>query len=298
MSNQTVLSKPAGHYDPLALAARLYEALLANPTVQTGLTQVSKYSQPILTRVNEDLSEPTLNFLEARLDQLLALLNVKQEQSNQEGTTLAEKRQRILTKLQVLTSALYKKVEEVVHRVQATKTYGTLDSYLHINERIDDTVHLTAFGYKLIKENILEPAFGQVKVIRDQTKSQITIVINGLDVQALKKRYSQLHAKYEVLQKCLVIVADETVKLVFDKKALSELGENGRQELNRLYSDLKSLETDKIKQTGVEYYAKILKKAQTTYNTARQSVYVKNLELGNEDAANAVKPEGYAVAAH
>jgi len=298
MSAQTVvLSKPAGQFDPIAIATRLYETLLANPTVQNGLTQVNKYGQPILAKINEDISEPTLNFLEARLDQLLAYLNVKQEQSNQEGT-LAEKRQRILTKLYVLSSALYKKAQEVVHQVQATKAYTTLDGYLHINERIDDAIHLTAFGYKLIKENILQPAFGQVKVLRDQTKSQITIVVNGLDVQALKKRYSQLHAKYEVLQKCLVIVADETVKLVFDKKALAELGENGKQELNRLYSDLKGLETDKIKQTGVEYYAKLLKKAQTTYNTARQSVYVKNLELGNEDAANAVKPEGYAVAAH
>lgn len=301
MSNQRsiVLSKPAASaYDPIVLAQRLYEALLSNPHVQTGLTQVTKYSQPVIAKLEENVSEPTLNLLEQGLDAILALLGVQsQQQGSQEGT-LAEKRQRILQKINAIGLALWTKGSETVKQLQTTQTYATLDNYLHINDRIEDTIQLTQFSYKLLKERILEPAAGQLKVFQDKAKSQITIVIHGLDVQALKKRYSQLHAKYEVLQKCLVIVADETVKLVFDKKALAELGENGKQELNKLYTDLKSFEADKLKQTGVEYYAKILKKAQTTYNTARQSVYTKNLELGNEDAANAIKPEGLTVAAH
>jgi len=220
--------------------------------------------------------------LKKRLDVILNLVGYKGEEKT-EDKTLVERAQRILKKIFILSTYPLKKVEEVFHQIQATKTYTTVDNYLHINARIDDTIYLTNWGYTMLKENILQPSVDPIKVFHKKAKSQITIIVHDLDVQILKKKYRNLHAKYEVLQKCVVIVAGETVKLVFDKTALAELGENGKRELQKLYHELKSMETKKIKDISVEYYKTILNKAKKTYSDAELAVSNKNRELEDED---------------
>ena len=231
----------------------------------------------------------TLNFVEKRLNFLLKALGQPQEESA-EDQTLAEKAQRVFKKIFAISAFPFKRIETAIHQVQNTKAFTTIDNYLHINDKIDDTIFVTAWGYNLLKENILEPGVNAVRVVSDKARSQVTVIIHGLDVQILKKKYTQLHAKYEVLQKCAVIVTNETVKLIFDKQALAEMEENGRKELNRLYHELRSLEREKVKNISLEYYSTIMKKAHTTYNTAQRAVYYKKREEGDVVAANAVRP--------
>jgi len=233
--------------------------------------------------------DSTLNFIEKRIDFLLKLAG-QENKEYMEDHNITEKAQRILKKIKTLSAVPFKKVEDVIHQVQVTKAYTALDKHLHINDKIDHSIYLTAWGYNLLKENLLQPSLTTFRVITNKAKSQMTVVIDGLDVQLLKKKYTKLHAKYEVLQKCVVIVADETVKLVFDKKALLALEKEGKEELNRLYHELKSLEAEKIAGVGMEYYAKILKKAKQTYSTASKAIYYQKKEIGDQEGARAVRP--------
>jgi hypothetical protein len=297
------------------LIAKLIGTLLANPAVQTGLKQLSRLSQPIRGKFDDNIvmltsnvnkclalsnkdaiklilsfiqentqyyGDFSLNLIEKRLDVILNLVGYKGEE-NTEDKTLAERAQRIFKKIFILSTYPLKKVEEVFHQIQATKTYTTVDNYLHLNARIDDTIYLTTWGYNMLKENILQPSVDTVKVFHNKAKSQITIIVHDLDVQVLKRKYRNLHAKYEVLQKCVVIVAGETVKLIFDKNALAALGENGKRELLKLYHELKSMETRKIKDISVEYYKTILNKAKKTYSDAQLAISNQNRELEDED---------------
>jgi hypothetical protein len=297
------------------LIAKLIAALLANPAVQNGLKQLSKLSQPIRGKLDDNIvmltskankclalthqdvlklinafilentqyyGDFSLNIVEKRLDVVLKLVGHKEEE-NLKGKTLTERAQRILKKMLILSTYPLKKVEEVFHQIQATKTYIAADNYLHLNARIDDTIYLAAWGYKMLKENILHPSVENFKVLHNKAKSQVTIIINDLDVQVLKRKYKSLHAKYEVLQKCVVIVAGETVKLVFDKKALAELGDSGKRELLKVYQELKSSEPKKIKELGAEYYKTILNKAKKTYQEAELAVNNQHKELEEQD---------------
>jgi uncharacterized protein YhhL (DUF1145 family) len=299
------------------LIFKLYATLLTNSAVQNGLKQLTRLSQPIrgkfednvvmlTTNVNKCLAlnnkdvlklilnfiqentffygDFSLNLVEKRIDVILKLVGHKQEEEKVEDKTLAEKVQRILKKVFILSGYPLKKIEEVFHQIQSTKTYITIDNYLHLNARIDDTIYLTTWSYNMLKENILQPSVDTIKVFHNKAKSQVTIIVHDLDVQILKKKYKKLQTKYEVLQKCVVIVAGETVKLVFDKKALTELGENGKKELLKIYHELKSMETKKIKDISVEYYKTILKKAQKTYSEAHQAVQNQNREGEDEKA--------------
>jgi hypothetical protein len=286
------------------LILKLSNNILANPTVQKSIQQITKFSQPLITRFDDNLvklttglnkyvsqekvrsqiaianhwiarelgtySDTALVFIEKRLVLLLGFLGQKSEPVDAEKATRQEKVQAIISKLLLLSQFSIKKVEEVFKQLQATKPYVTADKYLHINEKIDKSVYLTMLGYKLVKEDILHPGFNYIKVTSDKTKAQVTVVLEGLNVESLKKRYTALHGKYEVLRKCVVILKDETVKLVFDKKALAELGENGKTEITRLYQELRTVH--KVKEVGLEYYAKILKKANETYNTAQVAI--------------------------
>jgi hypothetical protein len=311
--------------DSNTLVAKLIGALLANPAVQKGLEQLTKLSQPIrgkfdnnivmlttnvnkcLALTNKDVLNLILNFIqentqyygdfslnliEKRLDLILSLVGHKEEE-NAEEKTLTERAQRILKKIFILSTYPLKKVEEVFHQIQATKTYITVDNYLHLNARIDDTIRLTSVSYNMLKKNILQPGVETVKVFHNKAKSQVTIIVNDLDVQVLKKKYRSLQKRYEVLQKCVVIVAGETVKLVFDKKALAELGENGKKELVKLYHELKSMEIKKIKDTSAEYYKTILNKAKKTYSDAQLAVDNHSQNLVEREATEKVAVESH-----
>jgi len=233
--------------------------------------------------------DSTLTFIEKRLDFFLKLLGQHVEENPQDHK-LAEKAQRIFRKIFLLSTFPLRRIEEIFHQIQNTKTYASLDNCLHINDRIDDTIYLAAWGYNLLRENILDPSFDTMKFITNKAKSTVTVVMHGLDVQKIKRKYRRLHAKYEVLQKCVVSVAGETVNLIFDRHALAELGENGKKELARLYHEFKGLETENLKKIGLEYYANILKKANKTYTNARRAVYYKSRETGDQDGANAIRP--------
>jgi hypothetical protein len=299
------------------LIFKLYATLLTNSAVQNGLKQLTRLSQPIRGKLednvvmltsnvnkclalnNKDVLKLILNFIqentfhyggfslnlvEKRIDTILKLIGHKEEEEKvEEDKTLAEKVQRIFKKIFILSGYSVKKIEEVFYQIQATKTYVTIDNYLHLNARIDDTIYLSAWGYNMLKENILQPSVDTIKVFHNKAKSQVTIIVHDLDVQILKRKYKKLQTKYEVLQKCVVIVAGETVKLVFDKNALAELGENGKKELLKIYHELKSMETKKIKDISVEYYKTILKKAQKTYSDAHQAVQNQNKEQEDQD---------------
>jgi len=234
--------------------------------------------------------DSTLTFIEKRLDAFLKLLGQNVEQ-NTEDHRLADKAQRILRKIFLLSTFPLRRIEDIFHQIQNTKTYTAIDNRLHINDRIDDTIYLTAWGYNLLKENILEPSFDTMKFITNKAKSTVTVVMHGLDVQKIRRKYRRLHAKYEVLQKCAFSIAGDTANLIFDKTALAELGENGKRELTRLYQELKGLEGENIKRIGLEYYANILKKANKTYTNAQRAVYYRSRELGDQDGANAIRPQ-------
>jgi len=233
--------------------------------------------------------DSTLNFIEKRLDFFLKLLGQNVEE-NTDDNKLAEKAQRILRKVFLLSTFPLRRIEEMLHNIPNSKAYLTMDNYLHINDRIDDTIYLTAWGYNLLRDSILEPSLDTVKFITNKAKSTVTVVMYGLDVQSIKRRYRRLHAKYEVLQRCALSVAGETVNLIFDKQALADLGDGGKRELARLYQELKGFETTNIKQIGLEYYSNILKKANKTYTNARRAVYYKSREIGDQDGANAIRP--------
>jgi len=221
--------------------------------------------------------------VEKRLDFVIELLgeNVEEEKSKEKveekslekvKNSKQEKVQRIFKKLFIISQFPLKKVEKIFHQIQETQTYMTLDKQFHINQKIDKTIQFAVFGFNFLKQDILLPSIEYVKVQTDKTKSQVNIMIQGLNTEALKKKYSQLHAKYEVLQKCVVILSGETVNLLFDKKALAELGEKGKIELARLYQEVRSLEVERIKKVGLEYYTQIIKKAQLTYDTAQKKI--------------------------
>lgn len=253
------------------------------------ISQENVYNQLVLanlwltSHIPESYSESALTFVDKKLDFVLQILGEKQEeeksQEKVEEKSLDKKRnirnekiQSIVHKLAILSTYPLKKIEKILHQIQATQTYMTLDKQFHINEKIDKTIHAALWSFNLLKEDILLPSIEYIKVNTNKAKSQVNVMIQGLNVEVLKKKYSHLHAKYDVLQKCVVMISNETVHLVFDKKALAELGEKGKIEIVRLYQEVKSLETERIKKIGVEYYTQIMKKAQLTYNLAQKQI--------------------------
>lgn len=290
---------------------KLSANLLTNPTVQKSLEQLVKFSQPILekfdiqnmtkwvsqenvynqlvlanlwltTHIPQSYSDSALNFVEKRIDFILHLLGEKVEEIPKEKveekslekkkTTKQEKIHRIIKKLFVLSQFPLKKIETIFKQIQTTQTYITLDKQFHINEKIDKTIHFALLSYNYLRQDILTPSIEYIKVHSNKAKTQVNVMLQGLNTEVLKKKYNQLHAKYEVLQKCVVILSGETVNLVFDKKALAELGEKGKAEIMRLYAEVKTLEVQRIKNIGISYYSEIVKKAQLTYQTAQKSL--------------------------
>jgi len=193
------------------------------------------------------------------------------------GNTLPERAHRLFSKGVLPISLIPRRLVEIgTTRIMTNPVYIALDKKYAITEKVCNAtlsaVCLATNNYKRVRYNVIEPSMELVKTVTDKTKNQVTVVLQGLNVPLLKANYNKLHYKYEVLQKCVVIVAGETVKLVFDKEALAELSENSKKEISRLYQELKTMEKEKIKNVGLEYYTTVLKKAQQTYETASESV--------------------------
>jgi len=234
--------------------------------------------------------DSTLNFVEKRLDFCLRFLGQKYE-NNIHESKLSEKAQRILHKAFLLSISPLKMTENAVSKLQTTKAYNTVDSYLHITDRFKDIVFISEFAFNIVRANLIDPSFDMIKFIAHKTKSTISIVMKGVNIPVLKKNYRKLYTKFEILKQCVVAIVGETLNIIFDKEALLELGDIGKKELYRFYNEVRTLEKEKIKNLGIEYYSNLIKKANKTYKSARRTVYYKKRQLGDQEISNDLKSE-------
>ena len=222
-------------------------------------------------------SDFTLNFIERNLDILLNFFGQK-PQGAVEDHNLIEKTQRIFSKALILSVYPFKRIEHRLHYIKDSELFTNIDKSLHLSDRIDDVIGLTAWGYRSLRERVVDPTLDVIRVTTDKTRSRAVVILHGLEPQVLKKRYVKLRNQFQILKKCVVIIEESTVKLIFDKKAQAELGKEVKTEILRFYNEVKSLERKRIANVTVEYYAQLIKKAKKTYGRAKKLVYYEDGE--------------------
>jgi hypothetical protein len=214
----------------------------------------------------------SFNLVEGRINKIIEHFGIKHE-AFPEALSVIQRPKIIALKAFFIVNYFY---AVGLDKIKGSNLYITANKKFDLENRFNSLVVLGTNYYTQTRVKVVDPAIEFVKINHRNVKEKVEVIFDGLNVEAVKTNYSILREKFTFLKNCTAIIKDDVLKLVFDRKALLQLGEDAKSELLHVYSELKTLEKKKVENVGVELYKKALAKLNSVRARAGEVKAIEN----------------------